>query len=306
MQHLEIYRKKSLNDDDRIFEHLLNSLVPSITVWDYFINWNKVNRNLDKIKIELNLLNSLLDSQNLEHDFVALIKKYPNVIKTIPVLLAVRENKIEILKDYKSKDLSYLDFEFDKETVSDSEARDYFVFLKETKLIELFKNKKIKNFVDYVFGVEVGLDSNGRKNRGGQLMEMVVEVFVSDAIKDNNELDCLSQATPKKIKEKWGYEVKFEKSQRTFDFAIFNIKRKKLYLIESNFYNGGGSKLKSVCGEFKILFNELKAQSIELIWITDGKGWLTTRNPLRETFNNNKFIFNLSLLKEGALKEVIR
>ena len=97
MQHLEIYRKKSLNDDG-VFEHLLNSLVPSITVWDYFINWNKVNKNLDRIKIELNLLNSLLDSQNLEHDFVSLIKKYPNVIKTIPVLLAVRENKIEILK----------------------------------------------------------------------------------------------------------------------------------------------------------------------------------------------------------------
>ncbi len=305
MHHLEVYNKKGLKNDEEIFEYLVSNLVPSITVWEYFINWDKVNKNLERIKIELNLLNSLLDSQNLENEFINLIKKYPNVVRAIPILLAVRESNLEVLKDYKDKDLSYLDFEFDKKIVNDSEAKDYFLFVKETKLTDLFQNKKIKNFVDYVFGVEVGLDSNGRKNRGGQLMENVMEVFVKDAIKDNRELEYLPQATPKKIYEKWKHEVKFEKSQRSFDFAIFNVKKKKLYLIESNFYNGGGSKLKSVCGEFKTLFNELKTQGIELIWITDGKGWLTTKNPLRETFNNNKFVFNLNLLKDGALKEVL-
>ncbi|MFA5049860.1 MAG: type II restriction endonuclease [Candidatus Micrarchaeia archaeon] len=303
MRHLEIYNKKDLNNEEKVFDFLINTLIPSVTSWDYFVNWDKVNKNLNGIKVELNLLNSLLDSQNLENDFISLVKKYPNIIKAIPVLLAVREKNLKILKDYQEKDLAYLSFDFNKTAVSDSEAKNYFIFLKETQLTELFKNKKIKNFVDYVFGVEVGLDSNGRKNRGGKLMEKITEVFVKDAI--SNNFEYLAQATPKKIKLKWGFEVKFEKSQRSFDFAIFNVENKKLYLIESNFYNGGGSKLKSVCGEFKTLFNELGKQGIELIWITDGKGWLTARNPLRETFDNNHFVFNLELLKLGALKEVI-
>ena len=120
----------------------------------------------------------------------------------------------------------------------------------------------------------------------------------------NENLDFLHQATPNNIKSKWNYDVNFDKSARSFDCAVFNNKTKKLFLIETNFYNGGGSKLKSVCGEFKALFNELHEQNIDFIWITDGKGWLTTKRPLEETFKNNDYIFNLTSLQNGILDEV--
>ena len=165
-------------------------------------------------------------------------------------------------------------------------------------------DKKIKNFVDYVFGVEVGLDSNGRKNRGGTLMEQIVEVLVYNSISKNANLEFMPQATPKKIKSEWGCLVHVEKSASRYDFAVFNKSTKKLFLIETNFYNGGGSKLKSVCGEFKTLQNELSPQGIEMIWVTDGKGWLTTQRPLEETFNNNDYVLNLYLLKKGILDEI--
>lgn len=155
-----------------------------------------------------------------------------------------------------------------------------------------------------MFGVEVGLDSNGRKNRGGTLMEEVVEVFVKKSVFSNKDLEFLPQATPSKINTKWNYSVTFDKSARSFDFAVFNKKTKKLYLIETNFYNGGGSKLKAVCGEFKTLFNELKSQNIELIWVTDGDGWTTAKRPLEETFNNNNYVFNLEQLDKDILNEV--
>ncbi len=304
MKYINFYQKNKIPGNN-VFNELINSLKSSIKVWEYFVNWDKVNSNVRDINIELNLLNSLIGSSNLDKDFIGLIKKYPNVLKVIPFLLAVRETELEIIKDYKNRDLSYLTFEFDtKKPLTDDDAKNYFMFLEKSGLVELFHNRKIKNFVDYVFGVEVGLDSNGRKNRGGTLMEELVEVFLKQSIAKNNNLECMTQATPSSIQRKWGYKVKFEKSERSFDFAVFNKITGKLFLIETNFYNGGGSKLKSVCGEFKSLYNELQAQNIEFIWITDGNGWLTTKRPLEKTFNNNNYLFNINLIQKGILDEI--
>lgn len=304
MKYLQFYKKQGISEKE-VFENFIKTTRTSIKVWGYFVNWQKVNENLEQVKIELNLLNSLIGCNNLENDFINLITKYPNVTKTLPVLLAIRDTKIQIIKDYKKHDLSYLTFDFsEKKQITKDEAKTYFYYLLESGLIELFQDRKIKNFVDYVFGVEVGLDSNGRKNRGGTLMEEIVEVFVKNSVSSNKDLEYLPQATPSKINEKWNYTVKFDKSARSFDFAVFNKKTNKLFLIEANFYNGGGSKLKAVCGEFKALFNELKSQNIELIWVTDGEGWITTKRPLEETFNNNNYVFNLAQLDKDILNEV--
>lgn len=170
-------------------------------------------------------------------------------------------------------------------------------------MINLFKKDGIKNLVDYVIGVEVGLDSNGRKNRGGALMEKIVESYIKKLCVENG-FKYLSQARSTEIKTKWGIEVKVDKSERSFDFAVYNSKNKKIKLIEINFYNGGGSKLKAVCGEFKDLYRELKKQDIDFIWITDGLGWNTTKRPLEETYNNNDYVFNLSMLEEGILSKL--
>lgn len=304
MKYLQFYKKQGISEKE-VFENFIKTIRTSIKIWDYFVNWQKVNENLENVKIELNLLNSLIGCKDLETDFINLVTKYPNVVKTLPVLIAIRDTKIQIINDYKNHDLSYISFDFnEKKQISKDDAKKYFSYIKESGLIELFQDRKIKNFVDYVFGVEVGLDSNGRKNRGGTLMEEVVEVFVKKNVSASKDLDYLPQATPSKILGKWNYNVKFEISARSFDFAVFNKKTKKLFLIETNFYNGGGSKLKAVCGEFKSLFNELKTQNIELIWITDGDGWITAKRPLEETFNNNNYVFNLEQLDKDILDEV--
>lgn len=306
MKYIQFYKEQGLSESE-VFSHFLYTIKPSIKVWDYFVNWEKVSSNVESIKIELNLLNSLIGSQSIEADFISLLIRYPETVKAIPFLLAVREKNLGILKDYKSGDLSYLYFKFTcKKRVNEAEARDYLLFIKKSGLIHLFYDRKIKNFVDYVFGVEVGLDSNGRKNRGGKLMEDVVEVFVKDATSKNENLQFISQATASKVKQKWNFNVKFDVSERSHDFAVYNKETNKLFLLETNFYNAGGSKLKSVCGEFKSLFNELQAQNIELIWITDGDGWLTTKRPFEETFKNNNYVLNLNLLQNGILDEIFK
>ena len=305
MKYLNFYKNKGI-DKDNVFNYFISNIKMSIKTWPYFVNWEKVSLNVDELKIELNILNSLIGCDNLKKDFKELVLKYPNVIKTLPALLAVRNKKLNIIRDYENHDLSTVEFDFsEKKFLTEKDAEKYFEFIEKSKLIELFKNKKIKNFVDYVFGVEVGLDTNGRKNRGGQLMEDILEVFIKDFISCNDHIEFITQATASKIMQKWNYRVLFDKSSRRYDFAIYNKKMSKIFLVEANFYNGGGSKLKAVCGEFKSLNNELKKQGIDLIWITDGKGWLTTKRPLEETFNHNDYVFNLEMIEDNILKEVI-
>lgn len=280
------------------FNILITTFKNSIKTWDYFVNWEKVFANSSELEISLNKLNYLLGKDNLKQEFVKLYESNPDIIKALPILLAVRGNKLEIF-DKKNKTSQFYDF-LGKESNTDK----YFEFLDKSGLLNLFQKDGIKNLVDYVMGVEVGLDSNGRKNRGGSLMEEIVESFIKDFCQKNG-LEYLSQARPSNIKAKWLIDVKIDKSERSFDFAVYNPRSKKIKLFETNFYNGGGSKLKAVCGEFKGLYSELKEQNIDFIWVTDGLGWYTCKRPLEETFIHNDYIFNLSMLEQGVLNDLV-
>jgi len=279
------------------FQNLIVTFKSSIKTWDYFVNWKKVFSNSSDLEITLNKLNYLLGKENLEVEFNKLYLSNPDIVRALPILLAVRESKLEIF-DKSKKDSEFFDF-----LGADQDSTRYFEFLEKTGLARLFQKDGIKNLVDYVIGVEVGLDSNGRKNRGGTLMEDIVGTFISDfCIKNGYEF--MPQARSTNIKSKWGVDVKVDKSERSFDFAVYNPKNNKIKLFETNFYNGGGSKLKTVCGEFRNLYDELKAQNIDFVWITDGLGWNTTKRPLEETYNHNEYVFNLNMLESGILDEL--
>lgn len=280
------------------FNELIDTFKSAIKTWDYFVNWAKVNANCKNIEIQLNKLNYLLGKENFRDELRVLLNDSPDIVKAFPILLAVRERKLSVID---RDDKSVEEFDFGHDMNVDKAMR----FLEKSKLVELFKTDGIKNLVDYVKGVEVGLDSNGRKNRGGTLMEELVEESVADFC-DKNGFKYISQATAGKIASEFGVSVAVDKSSRRFDFAIYNPMDGKLRLVETNFYNGGGSKLKAVCGEFKALNDELSNQGIELIWITDGLGWHTARLPLEETFNHNDGrVYNLSMLENGVLNTLV-
>lgn len=279
------------------FDHLVSTFRSSIKTWDYFVNWNKVFTNSASFEIALNKLNYLLGKDDLQGEFYRLYESNPDIAKALPVLLAVRENNLEIYNKT-SKELESYNF-----SGEGGDVNKYFEFLDKSGLIKLFQRDGIKNLVDYVIGVEVGLDSNGRKNRGGTLMEEIVGLFLEDFCKQNN-LKYIPQASPSKIKLKWNFDIVVDKSERSFDFAIYNPQSNKIKLFETNFYNSGGSKLKAVCGEFRSLYDELKRQNIEFIWITDGLGWHAAKRPLEETYNHNDYIFNLFMLEDGVLNEL--
>lgn len=292
------------NTEEQVFNFLISNLKPSNTTWSYFVNWEKVFANIRPIEIALNNLNYLIGKDNFDEEFRLLLKDNKRIAKVIPAL-AVRDgssaSKFKILVDYHNKKLVYEDYDFSEE-VSDDDIERCLWFVKETGLKELIADKKIKNLVDYMIGVEAGLDSNGRKNRGGHVMENIVEVFVRDVCEKNN-FRYLKEANAERIRSELSYVVPVDKSSRRYDFVIDN--GKELFIIETNFYSGGGSKLKATAGEYRNLFDVLKNGEYRFFWITDGNGWKTATKPLREAFGYNDYLFNLAMLEKGILEHLL-
>jgi len=306
MQQITFYKAAlDLETEDQVFDFLISNLKPSNRIWSYFVNWEKVFTNTKQIEIALNNLNYLIGKDNFDDEFKFLIKETPNIAKVIPALV-VRDGdntqKFKILVDYQNKKLVYEDYDFSKKEISGDDIEKYLHFVKETGLKYLITNKKIKNLVDYMIGIEAGLDSNARKNRGGHAMENIVEAFIKDVCEKNN-FRYLKEANAEKIKNELNYDVPVDKSSRRYDFVIDN--GEELFIIETNFYGGGGSKLKSTAGEYRNLFDVLNGQ-YKFFWITDGPGWMTTTKPLRETFNHNDYLFNLTMLEKGILEFLLK
>jgi len=288
-------------NEDRSFEYFSSTLKDKITKWDYFVNWTKVLSNVSRFEHELNLLNSLVGKTDVVFEAIELFRKYPSVIRAIPTLLAIREKSVKVLVD--TNNFIYETFDFSAARPSDSDIKSFAVFIEDSGLADLLANKRIKNLVDYVVGVEVGLDSNARKNRTGSLMEAIVEPFIARDC-GNNKITYLSQATADKIHRNWNIKIKVDKSSRIIDFAL--NKNGTLYFVETNFYGGVGSKLKSTATEYIRMNSYWNELGIKFIWITDGAGWLKTLRPLREYFDRSDFLMNLDMLKRGCLDEILR
>ena len=298
MKYSKIFKDKlNCNNADDVFNYLIDNLKETIKTWDYFVNWNKVIRNYQDVETSLNLLNTLIGKENIEVTAKNLLKEYPKVIAVIPSLLAYRERKVKLLSNIKNFETT--EYDFSKPIDLDKAV----MFLKESGFLKLVSDKTIKSIPDYFIGVEVGLDSNGRKNRSGTSMEDIAEFFIKD-ICQRKGYEYIPQATADKIKQKWNKDITVTKSSKRIDFAVNTPN--KLYLIETNFYGGGGSKLKSTAGEYAEIYHQWTNDGHQFIWITDGLGWQSTKRPLRDTFDNTDYIINLDMIQKGVLEDLLK
>ncbi len=290
---------------ERKFNFWLSGFRDSIADYGFYIDFEKVYRNVDAVKIELNMLNSLIGSQNIEADFEYLIKRYPEVLKIIPLLLAVRANEI-YCQDENGGQL----FQFDYKKYPPNSAEhyeNYKYFMRETGLFDLLEKHIVNNLADYVTGVETGLDSNGRKNRGGHLMENLVEGFIQKAGFFKGE-SYFKEMYIHQITDKWKIDLSAisnqGKMEKRFDFVIKTDNM--IYGIETNFYGSGGSKLNETARSYKTLFWETEEiDGFTFIWFTDGKGWTKARNNLEETFDVMEHIYNIKDLEDGIINKII-
>lgn len=279
----------------RNFNDWLGKFRESIADYDYYIDFPKIYKNVDAIRVELNILNTLVGSQNIEQEFDDLITKYPEILKCIPILLAVRSKEIYAIDE----DGEY-SYSFNKMNYS---TEQYKVFMCKTGLFDLIANHIISNLVDYATGVETGLDSNGRKNRGGHLMENLVEGYIQKAGYVKGK-DYFKEMNLSEIEKKWNIDLSAisnqGKAEKRFDFVIKTDN--DIYGIETNFYGGGGSKLNETARSYKTLALETNTiDGFKFAWFTDGRGWNSARNNLEETFDVMDDIYNINDLESGII-----
>lgn len=298
MKSLDYYKKNGLDTDDSIFNHLIGSLRPGISDWEYFVNWDKAFNNTRAVESTLNIMNYLLGKDDFDTEFRYLANKYPEIISMIPILIVRNGGKTSSYQVVTVSDSNIAEetFDFNSKKYSDDDINRAIYFIRNSGLIRIFANDGVKNLVDYVLGVEAGLSSNGRKNRGGTAMENVC-----NALLKNMNVDYISQASARDIKDKFGFEINDAEGRR-FDFAIKS--NNKLFVIEVNCYSSGGSKLDKTASDYRGLQDSLGNQAT-FIWITDGQGWLKAKNPLRKTFDHNDYIFNIEMVKSGILAEIL-
>lgn len=290
---------------ENAFEYLYRNFIPTIADFDYLVDWQTVISNKKKYELLLNNLNFLLGKKdNFKEEFEFLFRQNPAIVEALPILLATREVEINLIDNLVALNVNR--FIFKKPNLVNIDViNHYYNFIEKTGLKFLFCDYGVTNLVDYVFGVEVGLNSNARKNRTGFSMEEIVDNFIVDFCLQNRHINYISQATREKIFIEFNIQINIDKNNRRFDFALFNRHSEQLYLFEVNYYSSQGSKLKATAGEYQYLNDLLKSQGVNFVWITDGKGWLTALSSLEETFNHNDYVINIDMLKNGILDFIV-
>lgn len=269
---------------EKNFELIISQLSETNATLDYFTDFEKVIKNTNKIAIKLNQLNYLIGKTDLTKAIKELYDENPKVFEVLDILVAVRT------KD-KKKTLN-ANGEFVLLESYFTSLQGVIDYIEQTGLAEVFKNKNITNLVDYVFGVEVGLDTNARKNRGGENMAKAVALkFKGANIPYRAEVNSTEFEEIKSL----GQDLK------RFDFVIQTSK--KIYLIETNFYNSGGSKLNEVARAYTDIAPKINQyDKFEFVWITDGQGWLSAKNKLGEAYSLIPSVYNLATLEDFISK----
>ena len=294
----ELLIANSEGDCMRDFNAWLSNFKSSISTYEYYTDFEKVYQNISKIKVELNILNSLIGSTNIEAEFENIVARYPETLKCIPLLLAVRAKELYAVDD--GREFVY---SFEQANYSIDQYKE---FMRKTGLFNLLSKHIVNNLVDYATGIETGLDSNARKNRGGHLMENLVESYLIRA-GFVNDITYFKEMKTGDIERKWAVDLSSlsnsGKTVKKFDFVVKT--ETNIYAVETNFYAGGGSKLNETARSYKTLAVEAnKISGFEFVWITDGKGWKDARNNLEETFDIMKHIYSISDLEDGIMKKV--
>lgn len=263
------------------FKTFMSQLKETNQSLNFFCDFDKINSNVENIKLSLCMLNSLIGSTNLRASVETIWNRDKTAFNVMDILIAVRsEGKKKVLNSL--GECVVLDTLFHS-------VDGVMEFLTDTGLADVFQTQKITNLVDYVFGVETGLDSNARKNRSGHVMEDVVaDLFADNGITYRKEVyssewSALTQA--------------LGEDEKRFDYVVETPN--KIYLIEVNFYSGGGSKLNEIARAYSEIAPKINAvEGFEFVWITDGIGWNSAKNKLQEAFYTIPSIYNLTSIEE--------
>lgn len=306
---LSVSKKNSVGDLVKYFQETL-----TVTNRDFkfLTDWKKIEKVVKKYRFEIALFDVLIKSYNFDNELRQLLSKYPDAIKVLPLLLALSNKDSEelvLVEDFLNWNFAEFHFNF-REFNGSSEHLDKAARLFEkTGLKNFFLNLSAKSILDYTIGVQVGLDTNARKNRSGHIMEKLIEEEILSYKKsDEITFEVFTQKKFKFLKEK---DILYpnELSERKADFLL--VKDKNWVNIEVNFYNTSGSKPEEIVNAYTERQRYIKNSGGHFVLITDGLGWRkktkdNVQNQVKIAFKELDYIMNLHFVKEGYLLKVLK
>jgi len=278
------YDVLGFDSEDSYINYFFETLLPTNQTYNYFVNWEKVKGNVLKCVNEISLLNALtkVKKEEREDKLTEILSKYPEVIPVIPLIIAIRQKNILILDIGDS--LLYKEFQFNKKPKID-EIKDIVEFCKKSGILDLFG--EINDLYAYLLGMEVGLDSNARKNRSGKIFEQLLGLLLKKKIRNLDGYNITAEDSSLEIKR-----------NKRSDFVIYKNNEPKIAL-ECNFYASTGSKPIEVANAYIDLNHKCNDEKIILVWITDGPAWHKMRSTIENTFKEIDFAMNLQMLDEN-------
>lgn len=296
MKETDLYQEiLGISTLEGILEAFIGSLSDPQRTFNYFVDWEKVHRNVERYKVEIGILGSLVGSNNVKKEMKDILLKYPEVLPVFPLIIAVRDLKVKVSEFDVLKA-----FSFKKRKLTPTEIDSVMEFCNKTGIMNVFS--EIKNLKDYLLGIEIGMDTNARKNRSGSTMELMLDEPLK-ILSQQCDFKLFSQKQFK-IFEKLEYPYPKSLKERKFDFAL--IGHNCQINIEANIYGGTGSKPQEIVDAYINRQKDLNSAGWTLIWITDGSGWAGQENQLRKGFEEVDYILNLHFVKKGLLERIIK
>jgi type II restriction enzyme len=294
-----------VDSSEAVINKFYDTLIDTNRGYNFFVDWSKVKRNVEKYKIEFNILNTLIGSKEFDSDLRKILTEYPQVLPAIPILLAVRGSKFKVVKDFIDDNSDTVTYDFRKRKLSSEEINAIIEFFHKTGLKRFFLEMSSKSIQDYATGVEVGMDTNARKNRSGTAMEMVLKPIIEEiTAKQKSSYTVLFQKQFKYLERNFNIKVNSSIRNRKADFIIIKDKNKVIN-IEVNFFSGSGSKPQEIVDSYIERQNELRENGFEFIWITDGVGWKEQKNQIEKGFTKIDYLLNLHFVRMGLLEEFL-
>lgn len=289
---------------EEALEYFLETLLPTNRTHRFLVDWKKIQANVTRYRLELHLLNALIGSVDFENDLRTILRVYPRVLPILPLLVALRESRFSLIDESSEADLKTVEYDFTLRQISHDEVEKLVQFCVQTGLKEFFQKELRQNLQDYLLGVEVGLDTHARKNRSGLAVEMLLKPLIRAINEELSHPFFVLEQKPFAVLTEYGITVTPSLKDRKADWILVRPDDRCVVNIEVNFYTGG-SKPQEIVDSYITRFRDLGSHGFTFIWITDGEGWKGQKNQIRKGFREIDFLFNVSMVRKGLLREVL-
>lgn len=286
--------RKDYESSEEFRSKFLETITPGIIPRSNFISWSQIDNKFDQFKPGIIFYSELgrvtrTDEEFEEYFFDGILSSdSPGfLIKTGFELLGHTGEIYVSNEDYLK--LSSLDKKIDSENEEDQKIVGSFVrVICDLGIRSVSQHIALEN---YFIGVQVGLESNRRKNVGGEAFKQAVkqelELILSEL--KNEGLNCV-------LNEE---EKIFYIDGVTSKKVDFSLKSKEKELgIEVNFYTASGSKPTEIKRGYTTVNLDLEKVGVTLAWITDGAGYFDMKNSLKEARDAHKNTYNFKMMQE--------